>query len=132
MAKARSNKTSRKRRAVVDPCPSHPSWSSARYRTFVRSAMRRAWLKWPPRFEALKLARRPSQTANKKQKWEFQCAICKQWHMGKSVAVDHITPWGRIWELSLAEAWSRLLVGVSQLQVLCDGCHDHKTQSESI
>lgn len=130
MARSKTSKP-RKRRAIVDPCPYHPSWSMARYRTFVRSAMRRAWLKWPPRFEALKLARRPSQTDNKKQKWEFQCAICKKWHMGKNVSVDHITPWGKIWELSLAEAWSRLLVGVSQLQVLCDGCHDHKTQTES-
>lgn len=103
----------------------------ARYRTFVRSAMRRAWLKWPPRFEALKLARRPSQTGNKKQKWEFQCAICKQWYMGKNVSVDHITPWGKIWELSLAEAWSRLLVGTGQLQVLCDDCHDQKTKRDA-
>jgi 5-methylcytosine-specific restriction endonuclease McrA len=101
-----------------------------RYRTFVRSAMRRAWLKWPPRFECLKAARRPYVGSNVRQKWEFQCAECRGWHMGKNVAVDHIVGWGHFWDLSLAEAWSRLLVGVSQLQVLCKSCHDAKTASE--
>lgn len=117
----------RKKRPVTDPCPTYPEWSMSRYKTFVRSAMRRAWMKWPPKFEALKLARRPSQSDNKRLKWEFQCAHCKQWHQGKDVAVDHIIPWGSIWNLSIEEAWSRLLVGVNQLQVLCRLCHDAKT-----
>lgn len=94
--------------------------------------MRRAWLKWPPRYECLKAARRKSTTDNKRQKWEFQCARCTDWYMGKEVAVDHIVPWGSIWELSLEEAWGRLLVGVNRLQILCKTCHDKKTLAESI
>lgn len=50
--------------------------------------------------------------------------------MGKEVSVDHIIPWGSIVGLSVDEAWSRLLVPVEQLQVLCDTCHDAKTAIE--
>ena len=87
-------------------------------------------MKWPPKYECLKAARRTYVGPNKKQKWEFQCASCKSWFIGKLVAVDHIIPWGSIWDLPIADAWSRLLVGISQLQVLCKTCHDHKTLTE--
>jgi hypothetical protein len=50
--------------------------------------------------------------------------------MAKEVSVDHITPWGKIDDLSLHEAWARLLVPVDALQILCKGCHDHKTDNE--
>lgn len=102
----------------------------ARYRTFVRSAMRKAWMKWPPRYEALKAARRDYHGPNPRQKFEFQCARCKHWFMQKFISVDHIVPWGSIVGLSLDEAWSRLLVPVSGLQCLCDDCHDTKTAAE--
>jgi 5-methylcytosine-specific restriction endonuclease McrA len=92
--------------------------------------MRKAWQKWPPRYEALKLARRDYKGSNPRQKYEFQCAHCAGWFMGKEVSVDHITPWGKIDGLSLEEAWSRLLVPVSGLQILCNNCHDIKTSSE--
>jgi 5-methylcytosine-specific restriction endonuclease McrA len=103
----------------------------ARYRTFIRSAMRRAWMKWPPKYQCLHAARRPYVGPNKKQKWEAQCAHCKKWHMLKDVAVDHIIPWGSIVGLSIDEAWSRLLVGIDGLQVLCDPCHTIKTNGEN-
>ena len=51
--------------------------------------------------------------------------------MQKNVSVDHIEPWGHIEDLSLQEAWARLLVPVTGLQVLCDTCHDRKTAAES-
>lgn len=52
--------------------------------------------------------------------------------MGKAVSVDHIIPWGSINGLSHEEAWSRLLVPVHQLQVLCEPCHDAKTEAEKV
>ena len=121
----------KKKRRIVEVCPVYPGWSVARYQSFVRSSMRMAWRKWPPRYEALKNARRKSTTSNKKQKWEFQCAACQNWFMGKEVYVDHIEPWGQIWKLSFEEAWSRLLVSSSRLQVLCKQCHDLKSKTES-
>lgn len=120
----------RRKRPVAEPCPEYPLWSKARYRTFIRSAMRRAWVKWPPRYEALKLARRPAESDNKRLKWEFKCAICTHWFQQKDVSVDHIVPWGNIDGLSIEEAWARLLVPVSGLQILCKECHDNKTAQE--
>ena len=52
--------------------------------------------------------------------------------MGKAVSVDHIIPWGSINGLSHEEAWSRLLVPKEQLQVLCEPCHDAKTEAEKV
>lgn len=52
--------------------------------------------------------------------------------MGKEVSVDHIIPWGSINGLSHEEAWARLLVPVHQLQVLCEPCHDAKTEAEKV
>jgi hypothetical protein len=41
-------------------------------------------------------------------------------------------PWGNIDGLSIEEAWSRLLVPVSGLQVLCTDCHDAKTAEDKL
>lgn len=92
--------------------------------------MRKAWQRWPPRYAALAAAKRPYRGDNPRQKFEYQCACCSDWFMGKQVSVDHIIPWGSIQGLSLDEAWGRLLVSVDQLQVLCDTCHDAKTAIE--
>lgn len=123
-------KAVRKKRPPKDPCPAHPEWSTSRYRTFIRSAMRKAWTRWPPRFEALKRVRRPSKSDNPRLKWEFQCAHCRGWFQQKLVSVDHIQSWGSLTGLSHDQAWERLLVPLDQLQVLCATCHDKKTASE--
>ena len=128
---AARKKTVRKKRPIVDPCPTYMAWSMAKYRAFIRSAMRKAWMRWPPKYECLRAARRPYVGPNKKQKWEAQCAHCHNWFMLKDVAVDHVRPWGSIVGLSLEEAWARLLVGIENLQVLCRDCHAEKTKNEA-
>lgn len=121
-----------KRKGVprTPPCPHYPAWTIARYRTFVRSALRQAWTKWPPRKEALLRARRASQSDNKKLKWEYLCAHCQQWHRGDNVSVDHIVSWGDPWSMSFPDACRALFVSIDELQVLCDPCHDAKTLTE--
>ena len=129
-AKKAVKKVRRKGTPRTPPCEQYPAWTEARYRTFVRSALRKAWSKWPPKFEVLRLARRPSQSDNKRLKWEFQCAHCKKWHRADEVSVDHIKPWGDPWSMSFTDALRALLVSVEELQVLCDPCHDLKTSIE--
>ena len=130
MPKATPEKRPRKGVMRTPPCPQHPAWSTSKYRTFVRSAMRKAWMKWPPKFEALRRAQRPNQSDNKRLKFEYQCAHCLKWHRGDEVAVDHIVPWGDPWSMSFEDACRALFVGVGELQVLCNPCHDFKTASE--
>lgn len=113
------------------PYPAYPAWTEARYYQFLRSALRAAWSKWPPKFDVLKRARRPSQSSNKRLKHEFQCNECKQWFAQKDVAVDHIEPVGTLRSHDdLPTFCQRLFVGVEKLQVLCDGCHARKTALE--
>ena len=95
----------------------------------LRSALRQKSRWWKPIAEAKKLARRSYKGKNKRQKWEYLCAECKNWHMGKNVNVDHITPAGT---LKCAEDLpgfvERLFCEVDGLQILCRTCHDKKTK----
>ena len=123
-------KRPRKGTPRTPPCPQHPEWTIARYRTFVRSALRKAWMKWPPRFDALRRASRPNQSDNKRLKSEYLCARCQKWHRQDAVSVDHIVPWGDPWAMSFPDALRALLVSVDELQVLCEPCHDLKTAED--
>lgn len=83
------------------------------------------------RFDALKAARRAYSGPNKKQKWEFKCAACGEWHMQKDVQVDHVEPCGALNSYSdLPEFVKRLLPEREKLAILCKPCHKEKTKQE--
>ena len=102
-------------------------WTEGRYKTFVRSALRRAWMKWPVRADVLLDARRPSQSDNKRLKWEYHCVSCGGWFAAKEVAVDHIEPVGSLDDAS--QFIGRLFCEIEGLQVLCHGCHQAKKET---
>lgn len=78
-----------------------------------------------------KRAYKPGANGNKRQKYEYQCAVCGNWFPQKNVSVDHITPVGTLRSLEdLPGFVDRLFVGVDKLQVLCDNDHLAKTQEE--
>ena len=118
-------------RARTPPYRHHPAWSEARFWSFIRSALRSAWSRYPPKYIVVANARRVSQSANKKLKWEFQCNECKDWFPQKETSVDHIKPAGtlRCYE-DLPKFVEQLFVGVDDLQVLCSACHASKTLKE--
>lgn len=113
------------------PFAPYPDWSTAKFFGFLRSSLRSASSKWPPKYEVLLAARRPSQSENKRLKWEFHCNACGSWFPQKEVSVDHIVPVGSLktWE-DISPFCQRLFVGQAGLQVLCTGCHHTKTQEE--
>jgi hypothetical protein len=97
-------------------------WSEARFWSFVRSNLRRA--RWPVIYQAKKLAERKYKGPNKRQQFEYQCAICKEWHMGKDVQVDHIIPCGSLNRYEdLPEFVRKLYCEVDNLRILCKDCH---------
>ena len=100
-------------------------WSEARFKSFLRSNLRKAWVKWPPRSDCLEHARRESQSDNKRLKWEYECAICHTWHKGSEVQVDHIHECGNI--NSLLAFVATLFSEEDNLRVVCKGCHQVKT-----
>ena len=109
------------------PFPEHPDWTTSRFWTFVRSALRKAWQKWPPKYTAKNATRRKYDGPDKRTKWEYQCNICKKWFKGKETEVDHIIDPGSLkcYE-DLPGFVTRLFVGVDKLQVLCKPCHKGK------
>lgn len=99
--------------------------------SFIRSALRQKSRFWKPILECKKNARKPYQGSNKRQKFEYQCNICKQWFPEKKVNVDHIVPAGTLkCANDLPYFVERLFCEVGSLQVLCTTCHDLKTKNE--
>jgi len=98
----------------------------------IRSHMRRCFMYWYPLKEAKNAARRKNQSENKRMKWEYQCAHCKQWYKGDDVQVDHVTPVGSLKDLRDLPIFVKKLAaeGVESYQVLCKPCHKVVTAEE--
>lgn len=113
------------------PFGPHPEWTEARFWSFVRSALRSAWSRYPVKYKVLANAKRNYKGPNKQQKYEFQCAECKEWFKAKEVSVDHITPAGTLRSYEdLPSFVEKLFVSEDELQVLCDKDHKAKTLAE--
>lgn len=106
-------------------------WTDSRYMSFIRSALRKAWMKYPLKFKTLSANRRVYNGEDKRTKWEYQCRSCSGWFRGKDVIVDHIYPAGKLKEFSdLPQFTSTLFCSCDNLQVLCKECHRIKTKEE--
>lgn len=115
----------------TEPFPEYPEWSTAKFWTFIRSALRSAWSRYPVKYKVLANAKRNYKGPNKQQKYEFQCAECKEWFKAKEVSVDHITPAGTLRSYEdLPDFVRKLFVSEEELQVLCDKDHKAKTLAE--
>jgi hypothetical protein len=98
-------------------------WTEAKYWAFLRSGLRRLWLRsWPPRTTALRAARRPYEGPNKRQQWEYGCKICGLFYAAKEVQVDHIQPCGNI-DRDVAGFVARLFCEAEGLRCVCKPCH---------
>ena len=99
--------------------------------SFIRSGLRQKSRWWKPITECKLKAKRAYKGPNKRQKFEYQCKACKNWFPEKQINVDHISPAG---SLNCAEDLpgfvNRLFCEQDNLQVLCSGCHNIKTQNE--
>jgi 5-methylcytosine-specific restriction endonuclease McrA len=111
------------------PFPEHPAWTEARFWAFVRSALRKAWSRWPPKYQVLADAKRTVE--GKRHKYEYQCSECKQWFKQTEVQVDHIIPTGSLKAYEdLPEFVSKLFVSKDKLSLMCKPCHQRKTNDE--
>lgn len=109
------------------------TWTEARYWSFIRSALRGAWNRYPVKFQYLRDNRRTRKKTNasKRTTYEYRCEACKKWKDGKDVQVDHIQPAGSLNEYGdLPGFVERLFCEADNLQVLCKGCHGIKTKEE--
>lgn len=97
----------------------------------IRSALRRQSIYWKPIAQAKINARKEYKGANKRQKWGYECNICKNNFKSNEVVVDHIIPAGALKDFSDLENFIKnLFCETDNLQVLCNDCHDKKTRTE--
>jgi len=112
------------------PWPDYPAWSTARFFGFLRSALRKAYSRWPVKYQVMHEARRKCEGKGR-QKFEYQCAICEEWFPQKSIQIDHIVECGslRCWE-DLTPFTQRPFCGKEGLRVLCKPCHNKVTAEQ--
>jgi 5-methylcytosine-specific restriction endonuclease McrA len=109
------------------------TWTEARFRSFIRSQLRAATMRWGPISKCLSLAR--------ESRGFYSCAGCGQTvpattkvggRRTKNVHVDHIAPIIDPTEgfVSYDKLIERMFCEQDNLQVLCTECHDIKTDNE--
>ena len=104
-------------------------WTEARYWGFIRSALREANRRFPPRYAAKAKAKKA--VVGQRHRFEFQCACCEQWFKDKEVQVDHIVPAGTLRKYEdLPKFVENMFCEEDGLQVLCKTCHQKKTNAE--
>lgn len=104
-------------------------WSESKFWQFIRSALRRAWMRFPKRYEALQKARREYKGENKRQKYEYQCNVCKEWFKATDVQVDHKIPAGSLKGYEDLPGFVERLF-CNELQIICKPDHKIKTAKE--
>jgi hypothetical protein len=92
--------------------------------SFVKSALRSASLRWAPKNDALKAAR--------KERGSYQCAKCEQLFKRHEIHLDHTDPVVGIEEgfTNWDDYINRLFIYPDGYQVLCILCHEIKTRLE--
>lgn len=99
--------------------------------SFIRSGLRQKSRWWKPITQCKLNAKRKYKGPNKRQKFEYQCNACKEWFAEKHINVDHIHPAGSLnCAADLPGFVERLFCEQDNLQVLCEACHNIKTQNE--
>lgn len=109
------------------------TWTEARFRSFIRSQLRAATMRWGPIAQCLKDARTG--------RGEYLCAQCQQIVPAtakvngkriKNVHVDHIEPIvdPTVGFVSYDVLIERMFCEAPNLQVLCNDCHTIKTDAE--
>lgn len=96
---------------------------------FIRSWLRRLTFRWKPRQAAKNACRRDYTGSNKKQKYEYECNICKNWYKGDEIEMDHKIECGSLKSADdVAMFIERALVEKEGWQALCKECHKLKTK----
>src|ERR1035437_6889283 len=109
----------------------------------IRGALRRAFSRSPLVREVLEDSRqefpryKKDGTRHKKNWVKRQCQGCNEWVSSGHIVVDHIDPVISVthgkqdWNTFIDRLWCNTS-GKTNLQRICDPCHDLKTQGERI
>lgn len=114
--------------------PNDNEWTQARFNSFIKSALRSATKRWPPKYKTLNEACvgvEINKSTNRKAK-HYKCAGCEGHFPLKEVQVDHIVPIidPKTGFVSWDETINKMFCEKEGLQVLCSACHKEKTIAE--
>ena len=108
-------------------------YTEAGYFGFIRSGLRQKSMKWPPKYDVMNAAKRPYKGSDKRRRFEYKCASCKNWKKGSEVSVDHIKECGSLKSYDdLPRFVKNLFCEEDNYQALCKPCHKLKTDLEKI
>ena len=111
---------------AIDKPRNSGTMTESSFWSFIRSTLRQKSRFWRPVSQVRMEARRPYVGPNKRQKFEYQCCICKNHFPDKEVEVDHIIPCGSLKSGKDLEGFvERLFCEKGGLRLLCKPCH-HK------
>jgi 5-methylcytosine-specific restriction endonuclease McrA len=110
-------------------------------KTWVIWSLRKASYRWPPRQQALRKSLATKDDFNKSGGENvshlvrnfYWCAKCKKVFSRKGVSLDHIKPVvdpKKGWQ-GFDEFIRRMFCGIEGFQVICQECHNVKTQKEN-
>ena len=100
---------------------------------YLRSVLRRAWLRSPYRSEAINRNRYKKMVdtnGRKRLVYFVECNSCREPLRLYDVQVDHIVPCGSLKDWSDLPGFCERLFDVDNMQVLCKECHKRKTKEE--
>ena len=124
-------KATKPRKSTAPKTRNAGTMTESAFWSFIRSALRQKSRWWKPIAQAKQAAKRKYKGQNKRQKFEYQCNQCKEWFADKNVNVDHKIPAGTLGcSADLPGFVERLFCEIDNLQVLCNVCHNKKTQDE--
>lgn len=111
-------------------------WTKTQYFQFIRSALRRAFMRYPAGYKAMEPYTRIVDVLQKngkiKKQKEVECQMCKGWFKPSHVQMDHVTPCGSLKGYEDFEPFvSTLFCGTDNLAPLCkETCHPIKTLAD--
>lgn len=109
-------------------------WTQSRFNSFIKSALRAASGRWPPKYKAIqeacigkKINAKTGRTAN-----HYKCNVCGHDFPATDIQVDHIE--AVIDPKKGFTSWDDVIVRMfcesDGFQILCKPCHTIKTNAE--
>lgn len=110
------------------------TWTEARFNSFVKSALRSASQRWPPKYTVLNEAcvgQKINPKSGRLAKF-YTCAKCQDDYIAKDVQVNHISP---VIPVTGFDSWNgvieRIFCEKEGLEVVCIPCHKNITEEEN-
>ena len=110
-------------------------WTPSKFNSFIKSALRSASQRWPPKYQVLNEAKKGKHVNKKTGRMaeHYICNACRELFPATEVEVNHIVPVIPVTGfVSWDDVITRLFCEKEGLEVLCKPCHKSVTQQEKL